>query len=617
MPTSIDNCLTLVDLLRYRYQYQPNQVAYRFLKDGEIGDDSSITYQELDLKARAIATYLQSLNLSGSRIVLIYPYEAGLEFIVAFFACLYAGSIAVPCHPPLGRHAFSDLQMRLTSSGAEAVMTNKNLVNKVKAGLTLPEHNYWIITDNISETIAKDWRQPDLKPDSLAFLQYTSGSTGVPKGVITTHECILSNQKMLKLSFCNTEKSIGVGWLPLFHDMGLIGNVIQALYVGGLSVLMSPIAFIQKPVRWLQAISRFQATTSGAPNFAYDLLCRHVTDEQRKDLDLSSWEVAFSGAEPIQVKTMERFFDLFSPCGFRQEAFYSCYGMAEAVLLITGGEKAKPPIIKYISETAIGKNQVITSDREKLGFYSLVGCGKTWLDGKIAIVDPQSLTRCQVNRVGEIWVAGSGLGLGYWNDSERTEATFQAYIKDTGEGPFLRTGDLGFLQDGELFVTGRLHDVMIFWGFNYYPQLLEETIESCHPALRRNCTAAFSVKIEDSDRLIIVQEVERTYRQSLNIEEIAEVIRWTLFDKHFVDVYAILLLKPGSIPKTSSGKIQRYACKNKFLDGSLETLAKWECPANQLMDMTSLLRRYLNPLVHLRRYRMIIQSKIKGLFFQV
>jgi acyl-CoA synthetase (AMP-forming)/AMP-acid ligase II len=397
----------------------------------------------------------------------------------------------------------------------------------------------------------------------------------------------------------------------MFHDMGLIGNVIQALYLGRPSILMSPIAFIQKPSRWLEAISRYRATTSGAPNFAYDLLCRHVSDDTRRKLDLSCWEVAFSGAEPIRVETIERFSRLFAPSGFRPEAFFPCYGMAEAVLFITGGEKTKPPTILYASEDALKDNRVVTSDREKEGFRSLVGCGRAWLDGQIAIVDPRTLTRCPADGIGEIWVAGSGAGAGYWNDRPRTEETFEAYIAGTEEGPFLRTGDLGFLQEGELFVTGRLHDVMVFWGLNHYPQLLEETIESCHRSLRSNGTATFSAEIDGEDRLIVATEVERGYRDSIDVDEVAEIVRWQLFEKHLVDVYAVVFLKPGSLPRTSSGKIQRHACKKKFLEGDLAAIGRWQRSPEQATDMTSVLRYYFNPLVHLRRFRLILRSRIK------
>ena len=612
MNQSLAHYSNLVELLRYRATEQAEQVAYRFLQDGET-EKAAITYHELDQKARAIAVKLKSLTHSGSTAVIIYPYESGLEFIAAFMGCLYAGVIAVPCHPPMNRHGYYDLQLRLTSSGAKVILTEKSLLSKLQNQLTTPDLN-WFVTDDLLLDLASNWTHPDISPDTLAFLQYTSGSTGQPKGVMITHDCIMHNQQMLKLAFGHNETSVGVGWLPLFHDMGLIGKVIQALYVGRPSVFMSPVAFIQKPIRWLQAISQYKATTSGAPNFAFDLLCRHVTPEQRDDLDLSSWDVAFSGAEPIRVETMDRFYEFFSPCGFRREAFYPCYGMAEATLLISGGQKTELPIIKYVNEAALEENKVITANQEKKGYRVMVGCGHAWLDEQIIIVDPDTLNRRSQNQVGEIWVSGLGLGKGYWNDPEKTANTFHAYTKDTAEGPFLRTGDLGFLQGSELFITGRLYDVLLFWGFNHYPQHIEETVENSHPAFRKNCSAAISVEIKGENKLVIIQEVERTYRQSIVIDDLIESVRWTVFDKHFVDIYAFVLIKTGSIPKTSSGKIQPHLCKTKYLDGSLDLIDEWHSPNNAATDLTSILKRYFNPKTHLRRYFTLARGKIRRLF---
>lgn len=612
MNQSLAQYSNLVDLLRYRAQEQTEQVAYRFLQDGE-REKAAITYYELDRQAKAIAVQLSSLNQQGATAVIIYPYESGLEFIAAFMGCLYAGVIAVPCHPPMNRHAYYDLQLRLVSSGAKVILTEKSLLSKLQNQLSTPDLQ-WLVTDDLSLDLAMMWKHPKISPDTLAFLQYTSGSTGQPKGVMITHDCILHNQQMLKLAFGHNETSVGVGWLPLFHDMGLIGNVIQALYVGRPSVFMSPIAFVQKPIRWLQAISQYKATTSGAPNFAFDLLCRHVTAEQRDNLDLSSWDVAFSGAEPIRVETMNRFYEYFSPCGFRREAFYPCYGMAEATLLISGGQKTELPVVKYVNEAALEENKVITTNQAKKGYREMVGCGQAWLDEQIIIVDPDTLTRRKENQVGEIWVSGLGLGKGYWNDPEKTANTFHAYTKDTAEGPFLRTGDLGFLQGGELFITGRLYDVLLFWGFNHYPQHIEETVENVHPAFRKNCCAAFSIEIEGENKLVIVQEVERTYRQSIVIEDVIESVRFRVFDKHFVDIYAFVLLKTGNIPKTSSGKIQRHLCKTKYLDGSLEMIGEWRSSPNTASDMTSVLKRYFNPTTHLRRYFTLARGKIRRLF---
>ena len=612
MTLKIEHCLTLTDLLKTRAEHQGNEIAYRFLKDGEI-ESHSITYQELSQKAKTIAAYLQSLNLADQRVIIIYPYDQGLEFIAAFFGCLYARVVAVTCHPPLSRYGFADVQDRLVSSQAKGIMTDPFLMGKLKKELIILDPDFhWIINNSIYSS-ANEWKEPHILPDNLAFLQYTSGSTGKPKGVMITHQCILYNQQMLKQAFGHTDNSIGVGWLPLFHDMGLIGKVIQALYLGRPSIFMSPVAFIQKPVRWLQAISRYQATTSGAPNFAYDLLCRYVTPQQRENLDLSSWEVAFCGAEPIKIETINRFCELFSTCGFRREAFYSCYGMAEATLLITGGKKLEFPTLRYVSEVSLENNLVVISAENKSGFRPIIGVGKSWLDGNIVIVNPHSLKRCLAHEVGEIWVSGSGLGKGYWNDQKRTEETFQARLEDNGGGAFLRTGDLGFLQGEELFITGRLNDVRVFFGLNYYPQLIEQTVEVCHPALRQNCTAAFSIKLDGEDRLIIAQEIERSYRHDLPVNEIVEIIRWSVFEKYMIDVYGIVLLKTGSIPKTSSGKIQRNACKMNFINDSFEVLYQWRCPQNQSMDMTSTFKRYFNPVTHLKRYSIVLQAKIKRL----
>jgi acyl-CoA synthetase (AMP-forming)/AMP-acid ligase II len=624
MQTQPSDFLTLVELLHYRAQHQPHQTAYTFLKDGET-DAASITYQELDQQSRAIAQVLMeqladSCNpnaVYGPRALLVYPYDAGLDFIAAFLGCLYAGVVAVPGDPPRNRRAYFDLRDRFMASEATLVLAHTTVLKKLKHQLSAPDFSstfnsvIWVATDGIASVDASNWVEPKLASNRLAFLQYTSGSTGQPKGVMITHDCLLHNQQVLQMAFGHTEQSIGVGWLPLFHDMGLIGNVLQALYLGSPCILMSPLSFIQKPVRWLQAISRYQATTSGAPNFAYDLLCRHVGAEQLEKLDLSSWDVAFSGAEPIQAATIERFVAKFGACGFWREAFYPCYGMAEATLFIAGGQKADPPVVKHIQEAALEQNQVVLVDREQEGSRSIVGCGQAWLDGKLVIVDPLSLIQCPPNQIGEIWVSSAGIGKGYWSQPDLSDRTFQAYLQDTGAGPFLRTGDLGFLQDGELFITGRLHDVLVFWGLNHYPQHIEQTVEQCHPAFRSNSCAAFSVSAHGEDKLVIVQEVERRYRECLQLDEVIEVIRWEVFEQHFIDVYAIALLQPGSLPKTSSGKVQRHNCKMKFLDGSLEVLSEWRSPQTGQQDVTSLLKRYFNPMIHVKRYSGLVKGRLR------
>jgi acyl-CoA synthetase (AMP-forming)/AMP-acid ligase II len=568
------NCATLVDLLSYRSLSQPNQVAYTFLVDGDT-EEVKLTYQELDQKARAIAVELQSLKAApGERALLLYP--SGLEFIVAFFGCLYAGVVAVPVYPPRRNQRMTRLQAIVKDSEARFALTTASVLTNIQQGFAQePELTalHCIATDNIVE--ASNWQKPTLDKSTLAFLQYTSGSTGTPKGVMVSHGNLLHNQWLIQTAMGHTEKTIFVGWLPLFHDMGLIGNVLQPLYLGIPCILMSPVDFIKKPFLWLQAISRYKATTSGGPNFAYDLCIDKITPEQRASLDLSSWDVAFNGAEPVRSHTLERFTQTFAPCGFRPEAFYPCYGMAETTLIVSGGWKTEPPLIRSFDGKALEENLVVAATVEQEGSRALVGCGQIWLDEEIAIADPQTLKRCEDNQVGEIWVSGGSVAQGYWQRPEQTEQIFQAYIKDTSankSGPYLRTGDLGFLQNGELFVTGRLKDVIIIRGRNHYPQDIELTVEQSHQALKSGSGAAFSVDIDGEEQLVIVQEVERTYLRNLNVDEVVEAIQTSVSQLHELQIHAILLLKTGSIPKTSSGKIQRHACRAGFLAGTLNAL---------------------------------------------
>ena len=575
---------TLVDLLRHRSLHQPAQLAFTFLQDGET-ESSSLTYQELDRSARAIATQLQSLGASGSLALLLYP--PGLEFIAAFFGCLYAGTVAIPAYPPRRNQNMSRLQAIVASSQAAVALTTTSLLTNIREQLAQNSELAalrWLATDNLASDQALGWQEPALSSDTLAFLQYTSGSTGTPKGVMVSHGNLLHNERMIERAFGHTEKTIVVGWLPLFHDMGLIGNVLQPLYLGRSCILMSPVDFLQKPFRWLQAISRYKATTSGGPNFAYDLCVRKITPEERATLDLSSWEVAFTGAEPIRAETLERFTAAFDPCGFRKEVFYPCYGMAETTLFVSGGLKTDPPVIHHVKGTALEQNRVVIAASEQEDVRAIVGCGQTWLDQKIIVVDPESLTQSLSDRVGEIWVSGSSVGQGYWRRPEETQQTFQAYLADTGEGPFLRTGDLGFLHNGELFVTGRLKDLVIIRGRNHYPQDIELTVDESHPALRSGYGAAFSVEVEGEERLVVAQEVERSYLRKLDADEVVGAVREAVSQQHELEVYAVLLIKTGSIPKTSSGKIQRYACKERLLAGTLDIVASSNAKLDQLLQ---------------------------------
>ncbi len=588
---------TLVELLCLRSLHQANQLAYTFLQDGET-EEVNITYGELDCQARIIASCLQSRGLTGQRALLLYP--PGLEFITAFFGCLYAGVTAVPAYLPRPNRSMERLEAIVDDAQAKQVLTTTSVWQKLESSLVKQEKLaslHWLTTDNLASDLEASWQPPMINQDTLAFLQYTSGSTGKPKGVMVSHGNLLHNQKVIKDAFGHNSRSQGVIWLPPYHDMGLIGGIIQPLNEGFPVTLMSPMHFLQKPLRWLQAISRYRATTSGGPNFAYDLCARKITPQQLAGLDLSSWEVAFTGAEPIRAETMEKFSNYFAECGFRREAFYPCYGMAESTLFITGVNKQQPPVIKEVREADLQENRVVIADGESTEVRKLVGCGQAFLETEVKIVNPESKTECAAQEVGEIWVAGDSVAQGYWNQSELTEETFQAYTCDTKAGPFLRTGDLGFLLDGELYVTGRLKDLIIIRGRNHYSQDIELTVENSHQALAPNRSAAFAVEVNGEEKLVVVAEIERRYHKGIcqlstnnysgidpgfevspplnsppDFQTIVANIRQAITKNHGLQAYAILLLRIGSIPKTSSGKIRRYACRRDFLQGTLNVV---------------------------------------------
>ncbi len=592
------NYSTVVDVLRHRATTQQNQLAYTFLADGET-ESNRITYQELDTQARAIAVQLLSQVNQGDRALLVYPYSDGIEFIAAFLGCLYAGVIAVTDYPRRHIKSLSQYQARIVDAGAKIALTTQEFGDRVKSqlmanpGLAVKlKAMSWIASDRVNLSLADHWQPPQINSDTLAFLQYTSGSTGNPKGVMVSHGNVLHNSEVIKQSFQNHQDSNILMWLPMFHDMGLIGGVMQPLYLGSSAILMSPIALAQKPFLWLQAISRYRATTSGGPNFAYDLLCHKVTEEQRANLDLSCWQVAFSGAEPVRAETLENFAELYSPYGFNPQAFYPCYGMAEATLFITGGDARKSPQTIYVDGHALTEDRIVTVDKQQDNAKSFVSCGCTWLGDTIKIVDPESLTECPSDRVGEIWVAGNGIGQGYWNKTEETERTFQGILQDTQEGHFLRTGDLGFIQDGELYITGRIKDIMILMGRNHYPQHIETTVENAHPALRTNHGAAFSIDVNGEEQLIVAHEVNRIALRNLNTEEIIGAIRQAVAEQNMANVYGVALLKTGTIPKTSSGKIQRRACQSKYLARTLEVVGQWQQEQPKQTNISDLASRF-------------------------
>ncbi len=435
--------------------------------------------------ARSLGARLQELGIAGERALLLYP--PGLEFITAFFGCLSAGVVAVPTPLPRPNRPAERLRAILQDAAPRVVVTTAALAaEKSRWVVQTPElaDLPWVSSDTLGEALAERWRDPGAGPETLAFLQYTSGSTDEPKGVMVTNGNLLHNLAVIGKSFGATEESRGVFWLPLHHDMGLIGGVLQTVYCGGASLLLSPIAFLQGPIRWLEAISQTRATISGGPNFGYELCARKITAEEQRRLDLSAWSVAFNGAETVRSETLDRFAEAFAPCGFRREAFLPCYGLAEATLMVSGRSEIVIPQTLKLDADALEQNRVAPAGNTGQRLRTFVGCGRVSGGQEVVIVDPHTSGRCGDDGVGEIWVAGASVAHGYWNRPLETAATFAAMLPDSQSGPFLRTGDLGFLKDGELFVTGRLKDVIIIRGRNVYPQDLEATVARSHPLLR-------------------------------------------------------------------------------------------------------------------------------------
>ena len=567
---------TLVEVLTAGAHAHPEQRLYTFLGDGEAEADT-LTWGELQQRARRIATFLRQAQgrghgIDGERVVLFYP--PGLEFITAFFGCLAAGAVAVPAYPPRHSRADPRLQAILRDARPAVALTNAAILPRLEAQEALtPELRAIRIaaTDDpaIDGATAEEWPAPG--PERLAFLQYTSGSTSLPKGVEVGHRHLMANQEMIHHTFGHRSDSVFVSWLPVYHDMGLIGNVLQPLYLGARSVLMSPTAFLQRPRRWLEAITRYRATTSGGPNFAYDHTLQRVGADELEGLDLSSWEVAFNGAEPVRAATLEAFTERFAPAGFKRRMFCPCYGLAEATLVVSGRGPDQPPVTRAYDPEKLERHRVEAKPVEQ-GGRMLASSGFVSAGLEVAIVDPRTAARCEAGEVGEIWVAGPSIAGGYWGHPDATARDFGA--RPAGETKrFLRTGDLGFFDDdGELFVTGRIKDLIILRGRNHYPQDLEQTAADAHELLRTGGCAAFSIEVDGEERLVLVQEVERQGRKAAS--ELPAVIRQAVADVHEVAVHDVVLVLPGGVPKTSSGKIRRHACRVAYFDDTLRVVGR-------------------------------------------
>ena len=518
------------------------------------------------------------MGFAGQCVLLVYP--PGLDFITAFFGCLYAGCVAVPTSPPHRHRMFERFQAVAADAGARIALSNASgaarfqaMMEAEKSGQAATSSQLsWLATDEIPDALAERWQEPAIAPDTLAMLQYTSGSTSRPKGVMVSHGNLMANIRAIHQAFGIQDEDSSVFWLPMYHDMGLVGGVLVPVFAGVTNVSISPATFLKSPITWLAAISKYRATISGGPNFAYDLCVRKITDEQRATLDLSSWGLAFVGAEPIDPGTLERFAAAFAPCGFKPGAFYPCYGLAEATLMVSGPRRGSGATVGTFRDTALTENRVEPVPDDAPQARRLVACGSPVGDLRVVIVDPHSRAEAAPGRVGEIWVAGASVGQGYWHKPGQTRRSFDARLSDTGGGPFLRTGDLGFLRDGQLYVTGRLDDLIIVRGLNRYPQDIEATARGSHPLLESGYGAAFVADDHGRQRLVLVQEAasngEKDWTPAL------DAIHRAVLDEHDLALDAIVLVRSGTIPRTSSGKIQRHACRAAFLAGELKALAE-------------------------------------------
>lgn len=565
---------TIIDSLQRHASGQPDKPVFTFLVDGDL-EERAITFAALDRRARYLGALLQSYGCgSGDRALLMYPH--GIEFIVAYMACLYSGVIAVPVPPPRIKKTLPRVVAVVRDAGAKIIFSDQSILSNFEDRIQeIPELGGipWLATDSDFDVNEADFKDVVLRPDDVAFLQYTSGSTGTPKGVMVTHQNLLHNQDIIRDNLGITGNSVGMSWLPVYHDMGLIGHVLQALHVGGHSVLMSPIAFLQRPARWLEAISRHRVTTSGAPNFAYDLCSRKISEEERSSLDLSSWQVAYSGAEPIRIETLNRFAEEFSPYGFNPRALLASYGLAESTLVVSAAEMGSPVKSLSVSRSALRQSRVVplTDTPDNSSAVKLTAVGRAVGGQDIRIVDPENQMALPENRVGEIWIQGNSVARGYYGNEEATEATFKAHLADTGEGPYLRSGDLGFMHEDDLYITGRLKAMLIIRGQNYYSEDIEYTVASSHPAIEAGAIAAFSIDVDESEQLVIACELERSQRHT-DPQEVITGIRRSVFESHGIPAYSVALLRPATMPLTTSGKVQRFECKNQYLKNSLRLI---------------------------------------------
>jgi acyl-CoA synthetase (AMP-forming)/AMP-acid ligase II len=565
--------LTMRSLLNDRVLRRKKDVCYTFLVGFEVRRQWD--YLDLHREVAKVGAYLQKIGAVGKRALLVYPQ--GPDFLAAFLACLARNVVAVPVPAPETWNLLRTMpRLRAVAEDADAafVLTTRKIFNMTSAsggGLWDFEGTPWIVTDDLEDSGSDDLGAEPIDATAPAYFQYTSGSTSSPSGVVITHQGLMHHLAALHTS-CGYGDGVTVTWMPHFHDYGLVQGLLQPLFSGDPCYFMSPLSFLKRPAHWLGAISKYGGTHSQAPNFAYEHCIRRINPEERAGLNLSTWKAAGNAAEPINPDVLDTFIETFEPCGLRRAASAPAYGLAEATLLVSSTRLNAGPRVLELDADAIFDGRVVAAGTGKAG-RKVVSCGDLVGETKVVIVNPETLTACPADEIGEIWVSDPAVAAGYWNQPAKTQAIFNAYLTDTGEGPWLRTGDLGFLQNGELFIAGRLKDMIIIRGANFAPQDIEWVSQKCHPAVESAESAAFPLTIDGEERLGVVQELNRKDNPSnIDLEDVTTRIREQISLEFDVRAHAVALVRRGTIPKTSSGKIQRRACRAALLDGSLETV---------------------------------------------